>query len=288
MLISVDDIINSKSYIEIFPDIINFKKDYRELIPTIHPDKCKNPNAQEATKILNKYKDQIENGIKYLDDSGEIIYFPLHCIMSGDAVLLNNSLEFFRLINLAKKKTWNLFPSYLPSSIIKEGKTLRASFDERSLPLLGLQLEENHIVWILSRLLEFITYLHSMRISHNGLNPGSVYVTPKMHCIKVISFYHSTRLDYKSMKNKNIATKFPSFYTKISTDTMEALDIECAKKIAIYLLGDKHGFGTRFKKLKKGLSSFLQTYHTNAFTAFDEYRKMVNKNYKKQFISLNI
>ncbi len=71
---AIDKILNSKSVVDVFYDVNDYKTGYKNYIKLIHPDICKLPKASEASEKLNKFKDELESGKKQNDDAGVVTY----------------------------------------------------------------------------------------------------------------------------------------------------------------------------------------------------------------------
>lgn len=126
---------------------------------------------------------------------------------------------------------------------------------------------------------------------HLGLNPESVYIVPETHGIHVVSFYHVTPIGetVKTVSGLNNYLYWYPMELMVNKIAQPAIDVELAKKIAIYLLGDKSGVGTvlRMKHLDVYIN-FLQKRHTTAKEAFEEYRELLKTNFPKKFHVLKI
>ena len=62
------------SYTEVFPDLNTWKDTFKEYIMQLHPDKCSEPGAADATSKLSVWKTEIEKGKRFKDDAGEVSY----------------------------------------------------------------------------------------------------------------------------------------------------------------------------------------------------------------------
>jgi curved DNA-binding protein CbpA len=69
----IDKLIKSNKPSDIFPD--DWKKLYRDYCKLIHPDYHPNSLAAEAMAKMNNYKDILENGTKFTDESGDFRVF---------------------------------------------------------------------------------------------------------------------------------------------------------------------------------------------------------------------
>jgi hypothetical protein len=270
----------------------------KEILKSIHPDICSLPGAAEATSKLNVWKDYFEEGKVFRDDAGEFKTngFWLRSNNPGtDDKLAENiewSIQNYDILSRSKPLESIHFRKYIPLSIAIEtgAMNFEFTFEKRSVPLSGLQLPQEHVNWILNRLLEYCTYLSQYgNMSHCGLNPESVFIVPETHGIQICSFYHMTKFGNKI---GTISGKYSHWYpasvfqTKIAS---AAIDIECSKKIAAYLLGDPSGTGVRLKKThNEAFINFIVKQHTNAFEALEEYRAILAANFEKKFHHLSL
>jgi len=288
----IELIINAKSYVDVFENLDNYDITFTEYIKLIHPDLCKLPNANDATVKLNKFKTDIEKGKVYKDDAGIVTYFPFYCIMEGNSDLLRKSLSNYQML-LKFNSTDDLhFHKYLPKEMKMENDKLKISFEHRAVPLSSIKiLPQEHVNWVLSRLLEIIGWLEQKGYCHAGINLDSVYIVPETHGIILTSFYHLTK---EGQNLKTISGRYKSFYPHVVFIQKTAgsfIDIELSKRVAAFLLGDTSGNGTVLRKTHNiDFINFLLTYDVkkSSFHIFKEYRNMLQKNFEKKFHKLNI
>jgi len=288
----VDKLIKSKKPSDIFTD--DWKKDYLRYSKLIHPDSCSLSDAGNAMAIMNHYKDVIENGTPYIDESGPFRVFEKrieYVVTDANRKLLTQSVNNYKALMAFHDKASVNFQRYLPESMVLEKEQLTIKLKDRSIPLTGQKLPQIHINWLFSRMFEFTLWLRQVGYSHMGMNPTTVFVVPETHGIIVINFYHMSKLGKKA---ETISAKYKMWYPtdlfvkKIAT---EDVDLELCKKIALYLLGDKSAAGTKLKMDKdvnKEVLSFLLTKHQNAKEEFVQYRELLAKNFEKKFYPLNL
>lgn len=139
--------------------------------------------------------------------------------------------------------------------------------------------------WIYSRILEFAGWINQTGYVHAGFTPDSIYTVPETHGIQVISFYHMTKIDDKL---KTISGKYAPLYPASvfkNKNAYPGIDIDLAKKIAITLLGDKSGAGTRLRAShNSSLINYLQTLDSDPIESYYKYRKLLDANFKKEFV----
>lgn len=278
--------IRSASKLSDIMDTGNMKTEFHRLLKMIHPDKCKEGGTGDATAKLTELKQQFIEGISYSDDAGEFKTNGYFVDFAGDEKLLKQSLGNYRSLKSIKD---DHFHKYMPSNMeLIDGK-LKIKLDARAVPLSGLDLPQEHVNWILSRMLEFSAWLAQSGYVHCGFNPESVFIVPETHGIQVCSFYHLTRLDSKV---DTISGKYQTWYPPnlfASKKATSNIDLELCKKTAIYLLGDKSGTGIRLKKThNEHFMDFVIEQHYTPHDTYDIYRKMLKDNFETKFHILNI
>lgn len=288
----ITKILNAKSVIDAFYDVTDWKQVYRNYIRLIHPDICSLPNAIEATEKLNKFKDELESGKKHKDDAGEVTYAVQVVKIVGDEKLLKKSFDNYNYLMSLKDEASNHFKKYLPVSakMISENE-LQFTLSRRAVPLSSLGvIEQKHANWILSRMFEFTAWINQVGYAHAGISPESIYIMPDNHGMSCISFYHMTKLNTPL---KTISAQYKNFYPPqvFSNKKSESnIDIELAKRTAIYLLGDKSGSGVVLRKTHNNeIVDFLQKQCYVVDENYKEYRGLLKKNFDtKQFHVLNV
>lgn len=282
--------IEKASKIEDVISIANFKTEFDNIVKEIHPDKCSLPGASEATAKMNVWRDVFENGKEYFDDASTFRTNGYWAEYRSDKKNLAWSIENYRRFKHLTGPANDHFQKYIPATgkLLSDG-TFRYEFTDRSIPLSGLQLPQEHVNWVLSRLLEYCAYFAEIGFSHCGLNPESVFIVPETHGIQVCSFYHLTKLGNKI---GTISGKYSAWYPPETFHTKEAtmaIDIELSKKIAAYLLGDPSGSAVKLRKThNEDFVNFLVSASDNSYKTFTTYKELLKKNFKKQFHSLTI
>ena len=284
----IDKVLTSAKLEDIL-DVNNFKEEYDKIMKKIHPDICNLSGAVGATAKLNSLKDIFKSGTKYFDDAGEFTSNGYFVEFKGNIDLLKKSLANFNLIKSIKDAGAPNFHKYMPETITLDNDKLKIKLDARAVPLSDLTLPQEHVNWILSRMIEFSAWLGQIGYSHSGINPESIFVVPETHGIQVCSFYHVTKLDQKV---NTISAKYKNWYPPNLFSTKVAslnVDIELSKKTAIFLLGDKSGSGIKFKKThNEDFIDFVtqQDYHPKE--AYDKYRALLKKNFESKFHILSL
>jgi hypothetical protein len=288
---AITKIIKANSIKEVFPDLANWKTTFKQFSMLIHPDKCSDKLAQDAFAKLNQYKENIEKGRKYEDDAGLVTYTMNTVTIKGNKDLLKISVDRFRYLkSLTDQKSKN-FHKYLPESVeLVSPEEIKFYLRERALPISAIgTLPQEHVNWILSRMLEFAAYFNNTGHVHGGINPDTIYVAPDEHIIFCTSFYHTAKI---GSTMKTISAKYKNFYPTLLFSKKKAtpdIDIELAKRTAVYLLGDQSGMGVKLKKThEEKVLNFLFKTHTDPVETFLEYRKFLDANFPKKFHVLNI
>ena len=287
---NVIETVKNANKIEDVISIIDFKNEFNEVIKVIHPDKCSLDGASEATAKMNLWKDVFENGKEYKDDIGTFKTNGYWVEFHSKEPNLSWSIENYRIFKDLKGDTPQHFQKYIPSEgkLLSDG-TVRFEFDKRSIPLSGITLPQEHVNWVLNRLLEYCSFLSELGMCHCGLNPESVFIVPETHGIQICSFYHLTKIGNTI---KTVSGKYRNWYPSDMFTTKKAnptIDIELSKKISAYLLGDKSGSGVKFRKThNEDFINFIISQNDTAYSTLASYKELLSKNFKKQFHSLTI
>ncbi len=288
----IDNIIKSKKPSDIFSD--DWKKEYLRYSKLIHPDTCSHSHASNAMAIVNAYKDIIENGIPYVDETGSFRVFEKrieYVITDLNRKLITKSVNNYKLLKSSRHDAAKPFQRYLPEEMILESNKLVIKLKDRAIPLTQQKLPQIHVNWIFSRMFEFSLYIKDIGYSHMGLNPTTVFVVPETHGIVVINFYHMTVVNKKA---ETISAKYKMWYpTTLFSEKIATrdIDLELSKKIALYLLGDKSSAGTKLKRDKdvnQEVLNFLLTKHQNDKDEYVQYRELLKRNFKSEFHVLDI
>jgi hypothetical protein len=284
------DKIKKANKIEDVLNMASFKNEFIAIMKQIHPDACTDEGAVEATSKMNIWKDQYENGKPFKDDAGIFKTNGYWADFNTDLPNLKTSVENYNMFQRMKSGADVHFKKYLPKECLclPDG-TYRFVFEKRAIPLSGLQVPQEHVNWVLNRMLEYCAYLSQIGFVHCGLNPESVFIIPENHGIQVVSFYHLAR---KDRKISTVSGRYINWYPSHNVKTKLAspvVDIECAKRIAAYLSGDPSGNGVKLRKThNEDFINFLLTQHDNAYECLMQYQQLLRKNFKTRFYSLTI
>lgn len=291
---TIEKIKSGQSYVDAFNDIANWLAEYKQMAKLIHPDVCHEPGAKDALAKLNQWKEELEKGKIHYDDAGTVTFKILKCSIEGNQPVLQQSLNNFNKLKSFKEKMDLDFQRYIPNSSILTPNNDKSKLDftlqNRCIPISSIgTLPQGHVNWILSRMLEFVGYIHKKGYVHAGINPDSVYVEPKNHGINVISFYHMAEVNKKlSTASGKWIYMYPD-HIKTKKIATADIDIELCKRTAVWLLGDKSGIGTCLRKTHNtAFLDFINKKHDDPIEAFFDYRKMLENNFEKKFIPLHI
>lgn len=292
---TIEKLKSGKSYIDAFNDINNWLIEYKKMAKLIHPDICKEIGAKEALAILNQYKEELEKGKFITDDAGKVNFKINNISITGNKFVLETSLKHYNKLMSFKDKMDIDFQRYIPTT----SKLDTTSIDEskldfttklRTLPLSSIGiLPQEHVNWILSRMLEFIAYIYKKDFVHAGINPDSIFVEPINHGINILSFYHMTEIGKKMGTASGKWLYMYPEHVKKDKIAKPDIDIDLCKRTAIWLLGDKSGIGNVLRKTHSiPFLDFCQRKHQDPIEAFFDYRNMLDKTFEKKFIPLHI
>jgi hypothetical protein len=288
----IEKVMKSSKPSDVFPD--DWKKEYLRMSKLIHPDTCSHPKASDAMAIINHYKDMIENGMILTDEAGNFKVFEKRIeyeVTDANRKLITKSYNNYKLLMSKHDKASENFQRYLPQSMVLEKDKLIINLKDRAVPLTKQQLPQIHVNWLFSRMFEFVLWFRQIDYAHMGMNPTTVFVVPETHGIIVVSFYH---MEVLGKKAKTISAKYKMWYpTTLFTQKIATpdIDLELCKKIALYLLGDKSGAGTKLKKdtnVNQEVLNFLLTKHQNIKDEYLQYRELLKKHFESKFYPLSL
>lgn len=291
----IANILKAVSIAEIL-DLKNYTVEFKNTVKLIHPDVCNHPDAAKATAKLNALLDHYEKGTPGRDEVAEFTtngYEAVYKVTMDNIMMMQWSIDNYKhLAHDGKVKTPHIL-GYMPKEMIfgsiVSDNHLTVIFHKRSIPISKLTLPQEHVNWILSRLLEYSLMLNQLGYVHCGLNPESIFITPENHGIQVMNYYHLTKVNGTvGTVNGNYKDWYPAelFTTKLATAT---IDLRLAKKIAAYLLGDLSGSGVRLRKdHNEAWVNFILQRDTDPVACYDNYRRVLKDNFESKFHLLNI
>jgi hypothetical protein len=288
----IDLVLKSSKPQDIFDN--EWKATYKLYSRLIHPDACQQPNASDAMAKMNYYKDVLENGIQFRDETGNFKVYEKRIVFQitdDNRKLIQKSIKNYNLLKSKTDKASVSFHRYLPESMVLEKEQLIINLKDRAVPLTGQKLPQIHVNWLFSRMFEISLWFRNIGYSHMGMNPTTVFVVPETHGIILISFYHMTHLNQKA---ETISARYKMWYPtmlfmkKIAT---QDIDLELCKKIALYLLGDRSAAGTKLKRdadVNRDVLTFFLTKHQCEVEDYKQYRELLAKNFEKKFYPLDL
>jgi len=289
----INKLLASKKSSDIFTGS-EWKKAYITYSKMIHPDFCKHPKSGEAMSIMNIYKDIIENGVEYEDEAGKFRVFDdkiVYPINAANKSLITASFSNYRILKQKTDAASINFQKYMPLSMDITADKLTINLLNRAVPLTNQKLPQEHVNWIFSRLFELSMYIQDQGYAHLGFNPTSIFVVPVNHGIICTTFYHMAKLNNKA---KTVSAKYKMWYpaslftNKIATGD---IDLELAKKIALYLLGDKSAAGMKLKtdkSVNKDILNFFIIKHDCSVDLYQKYRDLLKKHFPPKFFDLDL
>lgn len=261
---------------------------YKRALSLLHPDVCFINGATEAFIKLNELKMEFDKSKIFADDAGTFEREDKYVFFKGKSDLLEKSYNNYRILKDKRDESSLAFHKYIPDSM-GISTQLQVGFKERTLPISRLVLPEHHVLWILSRMLEYCAWMSQIGYIHGGIHPESVFIVPEQHGVILSSFYHMTKVNTKL---KTVSAKYQHWYPKETFKEKRArtkIDLEMTKRTAAYLLGDPSGMGIKLRKTNHpALIAFLIKQHKDAYNCYDEYRKMLKDNFEVKFHKLNL
>lgn len=290
----IQKLLAAKQASEIFTNG-DVKKMYLKYVLLIHPDRCYHPKAEEAMAVLHGFKDSITKGDKDTDGVVNFKRFPkkiITAVEDRNKVFITSSINAYK--NISTKPNTEVVLKYMPTVMgYNSGKTLLATkFRTRMVSIKDLTLEQVHVNWVFSRLFEFIVLLRQSGFVHLGINPNTVFISPENHGIGISSFYHTKKHNSTiTTIDSNYKHWYPaSMFREKQADS--SIDLELAKRLACWLLGDKSGNGTILKrdsKVNQRMLEFWLTKHdVPNKSLYSAYRDILNKEFKPKFYKLDI
>lgn len=235
---------------------------------------------QTEANINNEQLSPINNDTTFQDDVGWFERINDTTFQfNGDKSKLQHSEQYYRDLLQFDDEAAKHFRKYLPLQYDISPSTIILQSEFRIAPIVNLTLPDYHVAWILSRLLEFIGWLHQNGLSHNGICPESVFVIPETHGIICSTFYYGGRMGNTFI---GASERYKNWYPQsafLLKKSIPAIDISLAKRTAIYLLGDTSGNGTKlFASCDERLVSFLISTATDdtAYDTYQRYRKLLD------------
>lgn len=248
-----------------------------------------NSSKTLAINYLSSFKFEIgmcyvckENIIYVFDEDKEKYYF--------------NALKRIESIKYSDKKMEKNFSKLMPKvhSTYKtlEGRCCLVLSKPKDVVLLKDvfeyfegSIDDKHVAWIISRLINIACFLKTNNIVHNGININNCFVSLENHLVYLFGgWWYATKEDEKMFgTTKEIFNVMP-ISSKQSKKSNSATDIELIKLLGRYLLGEKNS------KVPKEVTEFLNSGSSeNPFKEFKKWDNSLIKAYKKRkFIKIVI
>ena len=97
---------------------------------------------------------------------------------------------------------------------------------------------QEHIAWILERLLSIVGFLHSNKIVHGNIKPDNIIIDVENHNVKLMDYTLCIQNAHeKSSKYKIINDDYTPNYVDENSKVIPNVDIYSVGKLAIYLMG---------------------------------------------------
>ena len=99
-------------------------------------------------------------------------------------------------------------------------------------------ISEEHIVWILERLLSLIGFLHSNKIVHGNIKPDNIIIDVDNHNVKLMDYSLCIKNAHeKASKYKIINDDYTPSYVDVNSRVIPNVDIYAVGKLCIDLIG---------------------------------------------------
>jgi len=292
----INEINESMSAYSFFKDLKDWKTEYMRLIKQLHPDVCKEAGAGNAVNKLNDYKTQMENGYKVFDGISDITFGLDNKVTYNCDTKNPINLSLYKndrqQRHIYKSNSTGNLSQYIPENELQTilNSTTLYQTNDFCLPLeyfMKDKLSEDHVNWIYSRIMEFITAYHFMGYCYLNINPMNIWIRPKNHGVYITGFYYSVKANTQ-VRAYNLAIKnsYPSIMFRTKT-AEKFYDIEMAKNLACRLLGDPTGQGSSLKgKIKDDLFKYYTSSEDDSIDSYLNFRNILAKNFEKKFVEL--
>lgn len=157
---------------------------------------------------------------------------------------------------------------------------------------LGGRIPPKHTAWVISSLLDLACFLAVNNMTHNGLSPETVFVSPRKHAVSLYGGWW-----YATGAGKLISHLPPQTHRLASRRLLahkvatHELDLESIRAIGRACLGDASGGSIRaMADVPAPLSQFLQTPSSKSpFSEYEDWSKVLTASFgPRRFHELNI
>lgn len=305
------------------------KQEYRDLVKFWHPDVNEDPKAGEVIKKINELynlaKEQIVSGtwvstgrIKIPGKKSVYInYLFTYDFPFGKAYICKNSLiyhfkkdyikfadNYMNRVSGLKYADSNMrdrmryfIPSMYDTIDVDDGKLILLDKNPRLIRLrdmldyFGGKLDNKHVAWIISSLLNILCFIQYNNLSNNGIDLDSYYIDPTDHNGTLYGgWWFSVNLsDSLIGASREVFDVSPKRVKDAKIGSIET-DIESVKLVGRCLLGDRYLMD---RNIVSETPSLLVEYLREPAlkTAYAEYERWENiksKAYKREFVKMNI
>jgi len=272
----VDRIVEAKKWSDLFTKG-SYRDEYKDFIKVVHPDVCRLPKANDAVTLLNKFKGEVDLINRSDDDAGSLkVADEYNISINGQRDMLNKSFMNYRIFKTQNDASAEHFKKMLPEMISITDSSLYFKLKDRTFPLTGYSFSQEHVAWILSRMFEFVGWMHQFGYCHSGINPESVWIVPETHGVIFSTFYHTCEINSRL---ETLSGRYLSWYPAVVFDQKQAIpyiDLSLIQRTGLYLLGDTSGNGIKLKKsCDERFVDFLITPHFDSFKTYKEYRELL-------------
>lgn len=145
-------------------------------------------------------------------------------------------------------------------------------------------IKEEHIAWILERLLSLVGFLHSNKIVHGNIKPDNIIIDVENHNVKLMDYTLSIQNAHEqTSKYKIINDDYTPNYVDANSRVIPNVDIYAVGKLAIDLIGGdikKDAMPINVSiELRKFIRKLLNKNSNDAWALWDELIKLRNQLY---------
>lgn len=233
--------------------------------------------AGRSIKLRYKTIHRFELGEMMIGDSQ--IVFALH---HEHEDLYQNATKIIKEFYYADAEMEKEFSRYLPKikrevksldrMIISIEKTPDVFCLKDVLAHYGGKLDEKHVAWIMSSMMNIACFLEFNDLSHNGISSDSVFISPQHHTALLLGGWWYTSKLGKSIDAASY--RLIDLAPEVLTDdykTTSSLNVDLVKGLGRELLGDLIGSKLQLTNLPPPLVNWLKTPSSNKAT--EEYKK---------------
>lgn len=267
-------------------DIYNLSSSYKQILKSIHPDKCDLPDANSAFQHIVGLKDSFDKKRKsetfeYINDAGTCIIQGNKIIQYGNPLLLRASYNNYLQLMSFTDETARHFQRYLPKHMVLHEDKLEITLEHRSVSASCITLPQEHVNWVVSRIFEILSWFENIGYVHCDINPESILIVPETHGIIISSFFFMTPKGHELTAISERYSSWLNMDVIQKRKAIHSIDIRGCKKTGLYLLGDLSGEGTELLATHNTqYIQFMMEQETNkVFDSYDAYRAILRRNF---------